>query len=266
MAKRNQGFTLIEVAILLVIIGLVATGGLSIIGTVAEAGRSTVTVERIAQVEQALQSYVEVNGCLPCPANGATASTAATAGHSADTAGGEYAPAAVCTADPCITADAVVPWKTLGISEEQAIDGWSNRIRYYVEGDECASCTALAGVQDFLGMNRSGTSYPAGLITMEDNDSVFADQTNVVYVVVSSGPDQARGRKYRTGVLTSDRWTQTGGGGGQEENFDDATDSTFSYGDRNDTTGTAHFDDIVSFTTAPVVVQKCGPGACGNPS
>jgi prepilin-type N-terminal cleavage/methylation domain-containing protein len=262
MAKRNQGFTLIEVAILLVIIGLVATGGLTIIGTVTEAGRSTLTAERMAQVEHALQSYIEVNGCLPCPADGTLASAAANAGTSA---GGGFYTTGCATAVCTISANAVVPWFTLGIAEEQAVDGWGNRLRYDVADAGVAPCGAEAWATN--GMVRCTTStFPDGGIIMTDNDGVFGNQTNAAYVLWSNGPDQSLARRMQTGVLTADVHGQGGGGGGQDENTDNGANETYSYGDLISISAVTHFDDIVKFVTAPVMIQKCGPGTCGNPS
>ena len=77
MPLKDRGFTLVEVAILLVVIGLIAAGGLAIINPLLDSGRASTTLKRMALVEKALQSYVMQFGCLPCPANGALASTAA---------------------------------------------------------------------------------------------------------------------------------------------------------------------------------------------
>tara|TARA_R110000868_G_scaffold26661_14_gene102448 strand:- start:3405 stop:4196 length:792 start_codon:yes stop_codon:yes gene_type:complete len=263
MPLKDRGFTLIEVAILLVVIGLIAAGGLAIINPLLDSGRASTTLKRMALVEKALQSYIQQFGCLPCPANGALASTAAgNFGRSLDSAG---LVAGNCTANSCVTGTLsyVVPWITLGLSEEQATDGWNSRIRYFVGAG--TPCNAAAGLQDTNGMTRcTTTSYPAGNVTITDNDGVFAATTNAAYVIVSSGPDQSRALKYRTGTLTGDRYAQTGGGLGQEENFDD--DATYSYGDFISVNGTTHFDDIVRYKSAPVMIQQCGPGACGNPS
>ena len=43
-------------------------------------------------------------------------------------------------------------------------------------------------------------------------------------------------------------------------------DETYAYGDFISVDGATHFDDIVRFKSAPIIVQQCGPGACGNPS
>ena len=61
---KATGFTLIEVAILLVIIGFIATSVLNVVGAVTEARRSDETERRFTIIEHALQSYVEQFGCF----------------------------------------------------------------------------------------------------------------------------------------------------------------------------------------------------------
>lgn len=259
MLTKNHGFTLIEVAILLVIVGTVAVGGLTIVSVLTDARRSETSLDRLDLVEKALQSYVEEFSCLPCPANGALSSALAenNFGRSLDTGG---LVGGNCTANACQLANAVVPWRTLGLSEEQAVDGWGNRIRYYVGGG--TPCTAAAGLQDTSGMDRCGTNYPAGNVVVNDNDSA-ASTTNAAYALVSSGPDKALALASPTGGTTADKYGQGGGGAGQDENSDD--DAVFAYGDFIGISGAAHFDDIVRFKTAEIMVQLCGPGTCQNP-
>ena len=259
---RVRGFTLIEVALLLVVIGLVTSSFFAIAGPLIDAQRTSVTNKRITLIEHALQSYVEQFGFLPCPADGTLASTGAD-----NDFGRSFAGAAVvatnCTAAVCQIADAVVPWRTLGLAEEQTTDGWGNRIRYYLAGTACAP-TAV-NIQNANGMVRCGvSSYPAGTVTIEDNDGVFGNMTNAAFVVISNGPDKSLALKFRTAGATADRYAQGGGGLGQDENTNG--DATFSEGDFIGTGDANHFDDILRFSTAAVMIQKCGLGTCGNPS
>ncbi len=257
--RESRGFTLVEVAILVVIVGLISVGGLTIVGAIFDSRRSQTTGERLDLIEQALQSYVEEFSCLPCPTDGSLSSTGAdnNFGRSFDTGG---LVGGNCTATACRLIDAVVPWRTLGLSEEFATDGWGDRIRYYVGVG--TPCTAAAGLQDTAGMDRCGTTYPTGNVTVNDNDSATTI-TNAAYVLVSSGPDKSLALTSSTGVTTNDIYGQTGGGGGQDENSDD--DAVFAFGDFRSLSGVAHFDDIVRFKSAEIMVQLCGPGTCQNP-
>ncbi|MHB1207872.1 MAG: hypothetical protein ACYCZX_20070, partial [Rhodospirillaceae bacterium] len=59
----------------------------------------------------------------------------------------------------------------------------------------------------------------------------------------------------------------TCGGTGEQTNY--AASTTFIQTDSvdpRDTNAAAHFDDIVRFRTAPMIIQLCGANACGNPA
>ena len=259
---KSYGFTLIEVAILLVIIGLISVGGLTVIRSVVDSQRLDLTANRLDLVEHAIQTYVEVNGCLPCPADGALVSTAANAGLSQ---GNSVAYTSGCAGAQCdISANAVVPWRTLGIAEDQASDGWGNRMRFDVA--DTADTASPCGLEVWAnnGMNRCTAGYPSGGIDMTDNDGVFGTINGFAYVLLSNGPDRSLAITANTGTATADVFSQTGGAlDGQEENFNG--DETYAYGDPIDLSDATHFDDIVRYKTAPIIVQLCGPGTCGNP-
>ncbi len=75
------------------------------------------TDARMKKITDALVAYVVLNARLPCPAQGAL-----------DT--GDAAPDAATTA--CTEADGVVPWKSLALRREDAVDGWGRKISYRV--------------------------------------------------------------------------------------------------------------------------------------
>lgn len=261
MSRALRGFTLVEMAIVLVVVSLIITGGLNAVGPIIDARKSQTTSDRMDLVQQALQVYVAQYGCLPCPADGTLASSAGGNVGLAENTGGTYTTASVhCTSTACRSASAVVPWRDLGISEDEASDAWGNRMRYAVANG--TPCGTAVGVQDTDGMNRCGTSsFPAGGISIDDIDTVASpDYTNAAYVLVSSGPDRSLAFAISTGTLSANRYGQASGG--QFENTNG--DATYAVGELNSTNGTAHFDDITRFVTAPVMIIKCGVGACGN--
>jgi len=114
--RKSRGFSLVEIAIVLAILGFVLTIGLKSTGAYLSAERRQTTVARLAGIDAALVNYVAVQRRLPCPADGTLAT-----GLEARTAA-----TGVCTA----MATGVVPWVTLGLSEGEALDAWNNRITY----------------------------------------------------------------------------------------------------------------------------------------
>ncbi len=121
--SRHQlrGFSLLEIAIVLAILGFVLTIGLKSTGAYLSHERRQTTVARLAGIDAAMVNFVALQSRLPCPADGIIASGLANAGVEAIT------PATgACTA----MANGVVPWVTLGLPEGDALDGWDNRITY----------------------------------------------------------------------------------------------------------------------------------------
>ena len=65
LRKTPAGFTLIEVAIVLVILGILAGGGISLLGMLTERKARNETVDYLKTVKTALITHAEVNGRLP---------------------------------------------------------------------------------------------------------------------------------------------------------------------------------------------------------
>ncbi len=138
MLKRiglTLGFTLVEMGIVLVVVGLLLSGGLVAVAPVIASTKASETNQKLDRIEQALNLYVIRYGCLPCPTDG-----------SAGTAGGSAIGNAAIYTRQCLTdasgsatcnitnGNAVVPWGTLGLSQNDVIDGWGNLISYAVDG------------------------------------------------------------------------------------------------------------------------------------
>ncbi len=119
--SRHQlrGFSLLEIAIVLAILGFVLTIGLKSTGAYLSAEKRQTTVARLAGVDAALVNYVALQKRLPCPADGRPGAT-----------GIEVPRLANGTCTVAALNNGVVPWVTLGISEAEAQDGWGNRISY----------------------------------------------------------------------------------------------------------------------------------------
>lgn len=255
--SRMRGFTLIEISIVLVVIGLLLSGGLVALAPVLENAKRTETENTLTKVEDAILLYTIQNSCLPCPANGTIATGTANAGQS-ETNGPAYytTQCADDTATNCRADDGnnVVPWVTLGLSEADAIDAWGNRLYYAI--------TPALGLA--ASMDRAGTTYPAGTLDIGDladaadpSDNIFTD---AAYVMFSFGPDGSDARASQSGALRTDRYNSPD----QDENSDGPTDG-FVQDLPRQIEGTTYFDDILRWKSAPIIVQQCGSGTCGNP-
>jgi len=67
--RLNRGFTLIEVAMVILIAGLMMTGILGAINTLRKSTGLNETSERLNTIEIALRTFILRNNRLPCPAN-----------------------------------------------------------------------------------------------------------------------------------------------------------------------------------------------------
>ncbi|MGE3474410.1 MAG: type II secretion system protein [Rhodospirillaceae bacterium] len=246
-----RGFSLIEMAIVLVVIGLILSGGLMAITPVLQGTKATETNVRLDLIEKALVLYTIRNGCLPCPANGDLATSAGLAeGSTAYSAGCQ-----TCAA--LTTGSGVVPWGALGLSQKDAMDGWGNRISYVVTG---------ALTQTSTSMNRTGSTYPAGTLDLNDSVTIGTPLTTAAaYVLISHGND-GRGARTSSGTTIA---APDAANVVQYNNTRGSCDSagTLCYqGDLVGISGTGEYDDIVRWRTAPLIIQQCGDNACGNPA
>ncbi len=137
-SHHQRGFTLIEMAIVLLIMGLLLGGGLSVIGTQIDQQRIKDTQRILDDARDALLGFAIANNRLPCPA------TAATNGIESPVGGG------VCTAPY----NGFLPAATLGIPGVDAngflTDAWgtpANRIRYAVTIANANSATKPNGIR-----------------------------------------------------------------------------------------------------------------------
>lgn len=252
-SQARRGFTLIEIALVLVVVGLLVSGGLLAVSPVIQSAKVSETKQKIATVEAAILGYVIQNGCLPCPAARAT-TTGVTNNGTAD-----YA-AACGSGGACAGAGvALVPWTSLGISENDATDAWGRRFTFAVNQSLTNDLTTD------VARTASGTfPTPTDVINVENLVGAGTDlgYTAIAYLIVSHGKDGSFGES-RNGVIQADLQTGTANQG-QPENGDN--DLLFAVGEYNSLTGATYFDDIVSFKSFQPLILSCGSGSCGNPS
>lgn len=158
--SRQRGFTLIEMALVVAILGLMVGGGIIAIGPILLQARTNQTNAAMDQIEAALVAFAIRNNRLPCPADGSYTTTANAAQY-----GIEQAPTAA--SGPCIVAaltNSVVPWRTLGLDETYSVDGWGNRISYFPANSMITGVVTLVDNTGLNCLNRiaSGTAPPQG--------------------------------------------------------------------------------------------------------
>lgn len=156
----QRGFSLVEMAIVLVIMGLALGAGLSVLSGQIEQKKINETQKVLEEARDALMGFAIVNGRLPRPATVAS--------------NGVEITAVACSNDSTCTG--FIPWSTLGVTK---LDGWGKIIRYSVTPvfANAAFTQATAGTKNVR------TRINGGPI------SVTAVAANVPAVVFSHGRD-----------------------------------------------------------------------------
>lgn len=181
------GFTLVELAIVLALIGLLVGMMVVPLSTQVDQQRIGETQRKLDLIREAVTGFAVANGRLPCPATATTANTTAGAGTENRLAGA------------CVNPEGVMPWATLGLSET---DAWGNRFTYRI--------TLIFADDPVAGMLASFSLTDPGDITVNNgvvNGSIVI-ATNIPALFVSHG-------KNGLGAYRPDG-TQVGGAAGDE--------------------------------------------------
>ena len=136
-----NGFTLVEMAIVLAIIALILGTGLTLLSAQQDQRRIEETRARLDEAREALIGFAIANGRLPCPATA--------------TSNGAESPATAATGTACDNPrNGFLPAATLGLSNVDANgylqDAWrlqQNRIRYAVTEANIRAATTTDGIK-----------------------------------------------------------------------------------------------------------------------
>jgi prepilin-type N-terminal cleavage/methylation domain-containing protein len=248
---HDQGFTLVEMAMVLAIVALLLAGLVPTISSQMEQQRINETRKQLEEIRQALIGFAVINGRLPCPAQASLATGAANAGletNAANACACESASGSAKTiakfgsgiacADTSVTG--VLPWASLGLSET---DAWGQRYTYRVSS-HFADAIALNTLGCTPGSNPVASSFAIctpGVPDIVDASGNFVFE-NVPAVVVSHGPNGL-------GAYTSTGTQIAGAGGDEAENSD------------NDLTFVSHefspgFDDLLIWVSPSTLINR----------
>jgi prepilin-type N-terminal cleavage/methylation domain-containing protein len=140
--KQQKGFTLIEISIVLIIVGLMVAGASSGLVSYLNQERQNITKDRLQAIQEALDNYYQVNGRYPCPASyrarvDVDANFARISDPTCDTAIAGPGSVGFGTirvagrANLCVRIG-TIPTRNLNLSDEYMFDKWNNRLTYAV--------------------------------------------------------------------------------------------------------------------------------------
>lgn len=270
----SKGFTLVEMAVVLVIIGLVISGLLVSLSAQVEQRSFNETRATIDNIKEALLGYAMANGRFPCPA--ATPVSGVTAVE--NFAGGGNASNGLCAQ----FYNGFVPAITLGLSTTDTsgyiLDGWNNPIRYAISdlSDGAASTSLLTQTDGIKNANSSATDADASCST--ENGMSYVGCKSLIFVCDAS-PAAAGAVATDCGAATSlsassasttaaprggvvlvvystGKNTATGGTGNDEAANLNADSVYVSHVPSAVGTANGEFDDIVEWISANSVFAK----------
>ncbi|MFZ1624429.1 MAG: prepilin-type N-terminal cleavage/methylation domain-containing protein [Gammaproteobacteria bacterium] len=122
-ASDQGGFSLLELAIVLLIVGLLLGGLIMPLGARVDQQHIETTKQQLEQIREALMGYALAHDALPCPATPASNGQAST------------------TATGCTRQHGFVPAATLGLpgsrnADQLLLDAWGNPVRYSVSNSD----------------------------------------------------------------------------------------------------------------------------------
>jgi prepilin-type N-terminal cleavage/methylation domain-containing protein len=249
---REQGFSLLELAIVLLIVGLLLGGLIMPLGSRMDQQRIESTRQQLEQVREALIGYALANDALPCPATPASSGLAS------------------ATATGCTRQHGFVPAATLGLpgsrnADQLLLDAWGNPLRYSVsnsdaDGDGNWDFVRPGEMRDVTLANLAPSldvcSTAAGSSATACASSAASLTANAPAVLLSLGKDFAT-------MASADELENVGanlGGGPSGNNYRVAGDEVFVSHSISTATGSG-FDDLVTWV-APTTLygQMVGAG------
>lgn len=175
---NHKGFTLAEMAVVVLLIGIAMAMGLKMVTSTLQNSANSETKSKQERIRIALVSHLRTHERLPCPDSKATPD------------GNE---SATCNAN-ATQGYGVVPWLTLGLSKNDVLDGWGNYFTYKVANRRPAAVakdwttTPATTTRSF---NVGELTHPSNALTIQElnaaGNALVNTSTQAVVVILSHG-------------------------------------------------------------------------------
>jgi prepilin-type N-terminal cleavage/methylation domain-containing protein len=171
LRRAQRGFSLIELAVAVVVIALLLGSILVPLGTQVEQRKISDSRRALEEIREALIGFAIINGRLPCPD---TDSDPAAAGYGLEEA--------ACSADP--VTEGYLPWKTLGVAE---MDAWG--IRRTVAASPRIGDWRYRVDRNFAATFTLTTAFGADALTVRDStgNALTSSTERPVAIIFSAG-------------------------------------------------------------------------------
>lgn len=232
----SAGFTLVEMAVVVVIMGLLMTMGLRLLQATQNNAAWSETVAKQERIKVALIAYLRTNGRLPCPNN--------------------VAPFDGAEDTPCLAnlGRGIVPWRALGLSRGDVQDGWANFFTYRVSNRTPVTSSNWTLAAAPTAFTISELAAPLVALTLQERDSAGvlgpAITPNPVVVLVSHG-------KNGSGARTIGGTTNAAPAGADEITNTTVASTTFVTRTPNESAASTGgvFDDVVAYLSPKDLLQ-----------
>lgn len=179
--RLTGGFSLLELTVVMVILGVLFSGGTTLMLSLIEQQSREATELRLNAVQKALLNYASAYGHLPCPAD--LRDNFGSASYGNGTGSGDVAPGNCSAATYShvngsgqTTVEGLVPIKQLSLPDEYAVDGYGRRF-FYIVSQHMTAANALA---DHPAGPTAGTIIVLG-------DTMAPLEGRAVYALISAG-------------------------------------------------------------------------------
>lgn len=222
---RFSGFTLIELAVAIFIIGLMLGSIITPITSRMAVRQTQTAQQKLSEIKDAILGFAATNGYLPCPDTGND--------------GQENVSGSSCSATV-----GSLPYATLGVDAKY--DPWGNRFRYAIESNFAKRSPTSLTLSTQANIRVCTSSACSTVLTNNDPSNPGSE---AAFVVLSHGPNGYGAIKADTGIANTSPTSA-------DETKNLGATAQFVYRAKTDASAPiGEFDDIVLWASKPQIFK-----------